>query len=295
MDNPNARRRGRTLCRSIGPLAAAVWLSGCASSSITQSGGLSSYQDMTAVKTARTKARIFADADALAAAKSVRIEAVTYGSGAADEVSADQRALIANLVERTLCVRLSSRFDIVAGQEPADLTIHAVITRLTPTNREAAAATVPIRAVSIAFGVPAPFRVPIGMGSFAAEGEADDQTGGRRASMVWARGADVLTSQARVSKIGDAYQLSDAFAGDMAALVITARNPLHDLPKAPFGGRGRPVAQACDAYGKSHGAERFVGGVFGAPPEWAEGKPPPAAAPRVEPPDLTAAPSPAPR
>jgi hypothetical protein len=272
MDIRKAPRRGSAPGLLIGALSMAVGLAGCASSSVTQTGGLTSYQDMTDVKTARTKAKIFADADTLASAKSVRIEPVTYSPGAADEVSADQRALIANLVERTLCVRLSGRFDIVAGPDPADLTVRTVITRLTPTNREAAAATLPIRAVSMAFGVPAPLRLPIGMGSFAAEGEALDQAGARRASMVWARGADVLTSRARISKIGDAYQLSDAFAGDMAALVITAKNPLHDLPKARFGGRVRPVAQACNAYGKSHAVEGFVGGLFAAPPEWTEGK-----------------------
>ena len=59
--------------------------------------------------------------------------------------------------------------------------------------------------------------------------------------------------------------------------MITARNPLHDLPKASFGKRERPVAVACDAYGKSHGAENFVGGIFGAPPEWTDGKPRPPA------------------
>ena len=277
MDFSRTPRLGRTLGLAIAALAAPAWLAGCASSSITQTGGLSSYEDMKDVKTTRTKARIFAQADALAAAKSVRIAAVTYGPGAADKVSADQRALIANLVERTLCVRLSNRFDIVAGDQPADLTIRTVITRLTPTNREAAAVMLPMRAASMAFGVPAPFRLPVGMGSFSAEGEAIDSAGARRASMVWARGADVLTSRARVSKIGDAYQLSDAFAGDMAALVITARNPLHDLPKASFGKRERPVAVACDAYGKSHGAENFVGGIFGAPPEWTDGKPRPPA------------------
>jgi hypothetical protein len=224
------------------------------------------------VKTTRTKAKIFADADKLATVKTVRIAAVVYGAGAGENVSADQRALIANLVERTLCQRLSARFDIVADQEPADLTIRTVITRMTPTNREAAAATAPIRAAGIVFGTPAPFRLPIGMGSFSAEGEAVDQAGVQRASMVWARGADALTNQARLSKIGDAYELSGAYAGDMAALVITAKNPLHDLPKAHLGRGGRPVSEACDAYGKSHVAQNFVGGLFGAPPEWTDGK-----------------------
>ena len=52
-------RRTAVLGLLIGALAITAGLAGCASSSITQTGGLSSYQGMTDVKTTRTKARIF--------------------------------------------------------------------------------------------------------------------------------------------------------------------------------------------------------------------------------------------
>ncbi len=257
--------------------SAALCLSACASSSITRTGAISGYQDMTAVKTSRTRALIRADADDLAKAKSVRIAPVAYADGAGGEVSAEQRALVANLVARTLCVKLSDRFDIVSGPGPADLTVRAVITRMTPTNREAAGASVPLRLASMAVGVPMPFRIPVGLGAFAAEGEAIDAKGAQRAAIVWARGADALTNRARVSKIADAYDLSGAFAGDLAALIVTGRNPLHDLPKDLFKTRERPVAAACDVYGKSNTAGKFMSGFIGAPPEWTDGKPKPPA------------------
>jgi hypothetical protein len=280
-NGPSLRRHGRTVL-GMGGLALILGLTGCASSSVTQTGGMSSYQGLTDVKTVRTKARISADAAALAKAKSIRLEPVAYGEGAAEGVSESQRALIANRVMRELCVRLSNRFDIVTGKDAADMRVRTVITRLTPTNREAAAANLPLRAAGMVFGVPAP-RVPLGMGTFAAEGEAVDAAGAQRAVMVWARGADALTTRARVSKIGDAYELSGAFADDMANLVITGKNPLHELSVEMLKGRQRPVASACDAYGKSHDVESFMSGFVGAPPEWTDGKPPPAPPPPPSP------------
>ena len=248
----------------------------CATSSVTQTGAISSYDRLQAVKTTRTKAGIVADGPALAAARSVRIQPVTYGAdaGVGEGVSAAESALIANLVGRTLCVKLSNRYDIVAYPAPADLTIRAVITRMTPTNRTAAAASLPLRAAGMVVGLPFPGRFPVGLGSFAAEGEAVDARGAQRAAMVWARGADMFTNRARVSRIGDAYALSNAFAGDFAALIITAKNPLHDIPPMPFGTRPRPVSLICDAYGKANAANGFVAGYVGAPPGWTEGKRP---------------------
>lgn len=70
MRDRRAPRLGRTLGLVSGVLSTPVMLAGCASSSITQSGGLSSYQDMTAVKTGRTKAKVFADPDGLSPSRS---------------------------------------------------------------------------------------------------------------------------------------------------------------------------------------------------------------------------------
>lgn len=254
----------------VGP---SLLLAACASSSLTETGSLSSYQGMAGVKTTRTKARISADAAVLAAARTVRITPVAYAPGAADRVSPDQGALVANLVARTLCVKLSERFDIAPEGGPADLEVKVVITRMTPTNREAAGASAPLRVAGMVVGVPIPGRIPVGMGSFAAEGEAVDGGGVQRAAMVWARGADMFTNRPRASKIGDAYELSGAFAGDMATLISTGKNPLHDIPRGAFAKRKRPVPAACDAYGKGHPAETFMSGFIAAPPEWTDGKP----------------------
>jgi hypothetical protein len=271
--HPTSRLR-----RSLAPVSViaglAVLLAACASSSITQTGGLSTYRRMTSVRTARTKARISADPSALAAARTVRIDPVVYAPGAADRVSSAQSALVANLVARTLCVRLSDRFDIASARRPADLEVRAIITRMTPTNREAAAVSAPLRVAGMVVGVPVLGRIPVGMGSFAAEGEAVDRRGAQRAAMVWARGADMFTNRPRASKIGDAYELSGAFGGDLADLIATGRNPLHEIPRNPFAKRKRPVPAACGVYGRGHPGETFLSGFIAGPPEWTDEKPP---------------------
>lgn len=274
MPIPSAPRLLGGAARALAIAGAASLLGACASSSITETGGLSSYRGMTSVRTTRTQARFSADPQALAAARTVRIAPVAFAFGAAERVSPEQSALVANLVARTLCARLSDRFDIAPASGPADLEVRAIITRMTPTNREAAAVSAPLRVAGMVVGVPVPGRIPLGMGSFAAEGEAVDVGGAQRAAIVWARGADMFTNRPRASKIGDAYELSGAFAGDLAALVSTGRNPLHDIPRDPFAKRKRPVPAACDAYGKGHPAESFMSGFIAAPPEWTDSKPP---------------------
>jgi hypothetical protein len=272
-----ARRRGRATAQLalLAILGGAPLLAACAHSAITETGGLTSYEGMTPVKTTRTHALYKADPPALAKATSVRIAPVTYAPGTGRKVSADQRAFIANIVARTLCDKLSDHYDIAAADGPADLTVRAVITRMTPTNRDAARASVPLRIAAAVVGVPVPGRLPIGLGSFAAEGEAIDSSGTQRAAITWARGADAFTNRARVSKIGDAFELSSAFAGDLADLVITGQNPLHDIPRHIMSKRNRPIPAACDVYGRSQGVKDFLGGFVGMSPEVTDKQSPP--------------------
>jgi hypothetical protein len=63
--------------------------------------------------------------------------------------------------------------------------------------------------------VPGPFRLPAGLGGFAADGAVRaDLTD--VAVLRWAEGAGAITEDAKVSRIGDAYQLAGDFADDLA-------------------------------------------------------------------------------
>jgi hypothetical protein len=245
--------------------------SACASAPLAPGGSLSSYEQMQPARSLRARALIFANAQALAGAHSVRIAPVAFRPGAADVVSPAQAALIARGVGRTLCLKLSQHFDMVAPEAPADLTVRVSVIHITPTDRAAAAVTVPMSAGSMAMGIPMIPRLPVGLGAFSAEGEAVDASGARRAALVWSRGADILTSRPRMSRIGDAYSLSLAFAGDLAGLILTARNPLHDVPPLTPRARRRPTPALCETlYGHGRPVESFIAGYVAAPPEWTE-------------------------
>lgn len=230
----------------------------------TPSGALSSYEGLALAHTVQTRALWRGDPAALAAARTARIAAVKVAPGAADHITPAQRDLVANELARTLCARLSGHYQMVSARSRADLTVHATITRIRPTNTIAASASLGVRVAARAVGSPVAPRVPIGLGALSAEGEAMDRRGVQRAALVWTRDANALLTGARASHIGDAYQLAAAFANDMARLTITGQDPLREVT-APHLTHKAPQA-ACAVYGRGE-MSGYVNGMFGLAPE----------------------------
>ncbi|WP_246684612.1 DUF3313 domain-containing protein [Mesorhizobium sp. B2-7-1] len=216
--------------------------------------------------------------DDVLAAKTVRIipTGFSQSAGGRSTLSPAQRSLVANAVDRTLCSGLSQRFRVVDLTEPADLTVHAMVT---PTNALAVGVSkVASTAVSEAMPevrVPVP-RLPIGLGSLSLEAEAIDDNGKQAAAMIWGRGANALLDSGRVAREGDAYDLAAKFGDDFSKLLVTGKTPLNKLPSLPtraelramFG--GGPKYPACKAFGKSPGLVGFVGDRMGLPPAWTD-------------------------
>lgn len=264
-------------------LAILPLVTGCASVPLEQKGALSSYDRLAPSDGVLTKAKVSVSKEDVLAAKTIRIMPTTFALSALDaKLSDTQRALVANAVNRSLCIGLSDRFEIVALSQPADLTVHASITRILPTDENAAAAskalsvasTVATAAMSVSVPVPS-VRVPIGLGGLALEAEAVDPSRTQKAAMIWARGADSLTSQPRVSQAGDAYDLASSFGDDFSKLLVTGASPFQTLPSLPsvqrigsmFG--AAPKQSVCDGFGRS-GLTGMVGGRLGLPPEWTD-------------------------
>ena len=230
----------------------------------TPSGVLSSYEGVAPARTMQTRALWRGDPAALAGARTARIATVEIAPGVADKITTAQSALVANELARTLCGRLSGHFRMVSRLAPADLTVRATITRIRTTNTVAATASLGARVVARVVGSPVAPRVPIGLGGFSAEAETTDRSGVQRAALVWTRDANFLLTGARASHIGDAYQLSAAFANDMARLTITGLDPLREVT-APHVARKTPQA-ACAVYGRGE-RSGYVNGMFGMAPE----------------------------
>lgn len=245
-------------------------LSACASVSTEPSGGLGAYGPSGGLadgKGLRAKGKLWVDHDALMAARTLRIQPIELSAEAAAAITPEQREIVRSAVGRSLCKQLGKRFEIAPADAPADLAVHVVVSKLGLTDPRASA-------TSMVVGVVSPIRVPVGLGSLTVEGEARDMDGKQKAVLVWARGADIFTTGARVSSVGDAYQMAGAFSDDFARLLSRGEDPFRRRRLREHDGRPdrKPVEGECDAYGHAPGVRGALVDRLGLPPEWADRK-----------------------
>jgi len=251
-----------------------VSLSSCTSVALRQGTSLGSYDGMVASGGLLTKAKLRVDSAAVVSAQTVRIAPTTVDA-VRGSFDAKDLALLTNAVDRALCTGLSDRFKVVAANQPADLIVHATVTDIVATNQAiAATSTVATLGASVAL-VPIP-RIPIGLGGLSVEAEAVRPDGSQSAAMIWSRGANVLTTKARISKVGDAYSLASAFGADFSRMLVKGQYPFKGTPvmpsmqklKASLG--GDPKYEACKAFGSAPGIKGAVAGQLGLPPGWSD-------------------------
>ncbi|WP_257165747.1 DUF3313 domain-containing protein [Bradyrhizobium sp. SRS-191] len=254
---------------------------GCATAPLERAGSLRNYDSLAEANGLVTRAQIKANKKDLLDAKTVRVEPTAFAPRSDVGFDEAERKLVANAISREMCLRLSERFQIVSANEDADLIVKATVTHATPTNATASAAS---QAASIAKsvalpGVPVPVpRLPVGLGTLSVEAEARDFAGFQKAAMVWARGANSV-STARMANDGDAYDLAGEFGADFAKLVSTGESPfsgvasftsLPSVASVPAKLGGAPKYAACEQFGRFPGLKGFVGAGLGLPPGWTD-------------------------
>jgi len=264
----------RLFCSVIFLLAFA----GCEGPRLERAGSLASYDHLVPANGLLTQSQLHVNKANVLAAKTVRITPTTFSADAMKKgLSEQQRKLVANAADRALCIGLSERLSVVPVSEPADLTIHSVITHIDLTDENIAGASKVAQLAPAAFGAMAPVpRIPVGLGGLSIEAEALNQNGAQEAAMLWARNADAITSSPKVSKAGDAYDLAKEYGADFSTLIATGSSPFNTLPSLPsmsaiqasFG--GAPKYAACDAFGRDPGLARIFGNGIGLPPEWTD-------------------------
>jgi hypothetical protein len=265
---------------SLATLAAIGLLTGCATAPLVQGVSLSSYDGLKQSDGKITKSRLQVKKEHVIAAKTINIVPTAFPSNVAPTLSHEQRALVANALNRALCVSLSDRFNVVTPDVPADLTVRAAVTHATETNEVAAgisvAASIGTKFIDSNIPIPTP-RVPIGLGDISIEAEAVDRSGRQQAAIVWGRGATAFFSTPRVSKASDAYDLAKDFGEDFATLLNKGESPFEktgiDIPswqKISSNMGLAPKYAACEIYGRAPGLIGMVGGKLGLPPEWTD-------------------------
>jgi hypothetical protein len=269
---------------AVWPLAALL-LGGCASVPLEQTGALSSYQNLVPSDGVLTHARVGVNKVKVTAARTIRIFPTSFSDAASGAgLSKMQRDMVGNAIDRSLCIGLSDRFHVVAYPAPADLSVHAVITHVGLTDEVIAGASrVVTTGGSIAeklllpLPVPVPIpRIPLGLGGLSVEAEAVDGDGHQAAAMIWARGADAVTTKPKVSTAGDAYDLAKFFAGDLSRLLVTGENPFRTLPTLPSISAvasmlgAAPKEPECERFGRGPGVIGLISDNIGLPPEWTD-------------------------
>lgn len=258
-------------------MAVIIALGGCTSVPLKESGALTSYDKLGAPAGKFEKKRTYFSKDGLKHVKTVSIAPTSLAVTARQQVGKQQDGrLVTNALDRAICVTMSEKYQIVPFGTPADLTIRAVITDVVPTQPSVAAAAKVI-SVGSSFALPVGLpRLPFGLGGLAVEAEAVDSKGQQAAAIVWSKGANSFTSDARVSQVGDAYDLAAAFGRDFSKMVIAGKEPGNfdlRLPSAyhirtSLG--GKPGSPVCETFGRFPGVAGMVGASFGAPPSWAD-------------------------
>lgn len=270
---------GRILKRMLLALVSGLVLTGCASATLDEAGHLRSYADLRQDNGLLTKSLVSVDKSRVLAARTISIVPTAFASSPDAPFTPEQRGLVANAIDRSLCEGLSERFTVVPMSVPADLTVHATVTHAVPTSKVAAGLSKGASVASMVLlpevPVPTP-RIPIGLGSLSVEAEALDIAGEQRAAMVWARGANALTDPGPIADNGDAYTLAGAFGGDFSTLLVKGASPFQgglSLPSMQAVGSyfgKEPKYAACKAFGRNPGVVGTIGNVLGAPPSWTD-------------------------
>lgn len=166
-------------------LVAMPLLAACTSVPLKEGGTLASYSRLSTEKGTLSKRRTYVDSVALSPLRTAKFIPTSFTHDAASRVeSSDDRRMVANILDRALCISLSDRFDMVPYGQAADLTVRAVVTDLVPTDKVAAGASAALTlGTRLALPVAAP-RLPIGLGGIAVEAEAVDPEGNQLAAAV---------------------------------------------------------------------------------------------------------------
>jgi len=247
---------------SVGAVLGLMLLHGCASAPKDVASGISSDQPTQTVRDkSYARAERYLDVDAVLGVHSLTLPRIQVAEGAVGAgITVEQADLVANRAGREICLRLAPYLRV--DDAAPDLDIELRVTAIRSTSAVASGISAGLDVL-----VPGPFRVPAGMGGFAADGVARQQ-GHDLLVLRWSEGANAVTDSAKVSAIGDAYQLAAQFAADFS-------NSLID-PKSAAGPR-RPrlddavieanQARCHERFGKASLAGRGASFLLPLPPE----------------------------
>jgi hypothetical protein len=188
----------------------------------------------------------YVDRRALRGSPRIALPRVRLAEGAhGDRISAQQAALVANHAARSACLGLAPHARLQPDAAAGAIDTQLVVTAIEPTSGAAAGAS-----SLVDYFVPGPARLPVGLGGLALEAELRDPQAGQLALVKWARGANAVTDNAKLSPIGDAWQLAGRFGKEFARLLL-------DSDPARAGLQRKRLADAVVKANRALCAERY--------------------------------------
>lgn len=138
-----------------------------------------------------------------------RLPEATLVEGAiGDGVTQAQAEVVATHAARSVCQALAPWLQWTTADDGGRVVLE--VQQIAASSSELAATSAVLDAV-----VPGPFRLPAGLGSLRIRGRIEAPTGAPLLEIRWARGANPLLHRARVSTIGDAWELAPSHASDL--------------------------------------------------------------------------------
>jgi len=147
-------------------------------------------------------------------------------------ITPGQALIVANNAARSFCNELAPYVVLVPASTVDTSQANITINRIQSTSSGAAGLS-----SLMGLAVPGPFRLPVGLGALSAEAELVNAQLQQVFYIRWARGANAILDDAKVSAIGDSWQIARKFGEEVAETIMDndressgiQRNKLEDL------------------------------------------------------------------
>lgn len=247
--------------------------SGCASVPKMDAGSIETGHALETIR-AENHRRIeqYIDSQEIKTIDRIALPNPIVGKGAFQKPITPRQALIvANNAARSFCNELAPYVVLVPAGTVGTAQANITIDRIQATSSGAAGLS-----SLVGLAVPGPLRLPIGLGALSAEAELVNAKLQQVFYIRWARGANAIMNDAKVSAIGDSWQIAGKFGEEVAEAIMDndkersgiQRNKLDDL-------QTQSNRQLCNTtYGRLNAAARGASLLLPLSPETIDPGPP---------------------
>jgi hypothetical protein len=259
---------------ALASVFALALLSGCASAPKDNRISLQSDKPLQLVKDENhLRIEQYVNQDAMRNIQLLRVPRYQIAEGAyAQPINDKQASIVANHAARSLCKELAPYIALTDEDREDAARLQIAINTIKPTGTGSAAIS-----SLLSFVVPGPIsRLPSGLGGLAAEVELRQPNGEQVFVTRWARGANSVMDDARLSSIGDAWQLANDLGNDVATPLLDTDSQRNGLQRNKLSNEQIDAnRELCDrSYGTLRIAARGAGFLLPMSPESMDPGPP---------------------